>query len=634
MKVSKLKLDSVSRLPSRLSPRSPHVLMGILFVYCFLMTSQFPSFLSFLEKRRPVSRVLNETPKRGDETFKMLVSRLVFLERRGDNTSLYTNAMHAWARGSELWAQVRKPKRNGFRNGVGNETFRNGIGNETFRCEENVSVRKGEFRGVVGLPCGMRVGSHVTVVGRPKRAHWENGTGKTTRDGGMMVSQFIVEVRKAKGVGGGEVGTRLFHFNPRIRGDWGGKPVVEMNHCFRGQWGTPVRCEGWRSLPGRETVDGQVKCEKWKRADVPGPLKASKATVQSGSVMGQRKKVEKEWAYPFSEDQLFVLTISTGLEGYHASVNGRHISSFAYRNGFDLEDRLTLNVNGDLDVHSVFAGSLPTSHPRTAPKKYLEMSTEWKARPLPNKPIVLFIGVISAADHFAERMAVRKSWMQHSLIKSSQVVARFFVALHKSETINLELKKEAEFFRDIIIVPYLDHYDLVVLKTLAICEYGVNMLSTKYIMKCDDDTFVRVDAVIKEASQVGDDKSIYIGKINYYHKPLRKGKWAVTPEEWSNDVYPPYADGPGYIVSSDIARFILSEFQKTRLRLFKMEDVSVGIWVEQFNKTRPVEYLHNGHFHQSGCFDGYITAHYQSPKQLVCLWQKLQIEGKPICCNL
>ena len=38
----------------------------------------------------------------------------------------------------------------------------------------------------------------------------------------------------------------------------------------------------------------------------------------------------------------------------------------------------------------------------------------------------------------------------------------------------MELKKEAEFFGDIVIVPFMDNYDLVVLKTIAICEYGVS----------------------------------------------------------------------------------------------------------------------------------------------------------------
>jgi hypothetical protein len=38
------------------------------------------------------------------------------------------------------------------------------------------------------------------------------------------------------------------------------------------------------------------------------------------------------------------------------------------------------------------------------------------------------------------------------------------------------LKKEADYFGDIVIVPFMDSYDLVVLKTIAIVEYGVRNL--------------------------------------------------------------------------------------------------------------------------------------------------------------
>lgn len=137
------------------------------------------------------------------------------------------------------------------------------------------------------------------------------------------------------------------------------------------------------------------------------------------------------------------------------------------------------------------------------------MSSRWQAPPLPDGPVEVFIGILSAGNHFAERMAVRKSWMQSKLIRSSKVVARFFVALvredlycicsiqekhfcvsfyfkmlnslgyrcfgqHGRKGVNVELKKEAEFFGDIVIVPFMDSYDLVVLKTVAICEYGVS----------------------------------------------------------------------------------------------------------------------------------------------------------------
>lgn len=97
--------------------------------------------------------------------------------------------------------------------------------------------------------------------------------------------------------------------------------------------------------------------------------------------------------------------------------------------GFSLEDATGLSLSGDVDLHSVFAASLPSSHPSFAPQKHLEMSTRWCAPPLSEGGVELFIGILSAGNHFAERMAVRKSWMQHSLIQSSKVVARFFVAL-------------------------------------------------------------------------------------------------------------------------------------------------------------------------------------------------------------
>ncbi|KAF7027732.1 hypothetical protein CFC21_039751 [Triticum aestivum] len=103
--------------------------------------------------------------------------------------------------------------------------------------------------------------------------------------------------------------------------------------------------------------------------------------------------------------------------------------------------------------------------------------------------------------------------------------------------------------------------------------------------------------------------------------------------EWEEEVYPPYANGPGYVISSEIAEYIVSEFDNQALRLFKMEDVSMGMWVQKFNKTRQlVEYSHDVKFFQAGCFDGYYTAHYQSPQHIICLWRKPQ-SGSAQCCN-
>lgn len=153
----------------------------------------------------------------------------------------------------------------------------------------------------------------------------------------------------------------------------------------------------------------------------------------------------------------------------------------------------------------------------------------------------------------------------------------------------MELMKEVEYFGDIVIVPYMDNYDLVVLKTVAICEYGVkfhNKTSTwlftfsswkmldvsvhgslqmrtvpaRYIMKCDDDTFVRVDAVLKEARKVGRHKSLYIGNINYHHKPLRHGKWAVTYEVGSLLLFSNHSKAQDIQIENDMQLYCLMWF--------------------------------------------------------------------------
>ncbi|EEE62845.1 hypothetical protein OsJ_17648 [Oryza sativa Japonica Group] len=111
-------------------------------------------------------------------------------------------------------------------------------------------------------------------------------------------------------------------------------------------------------------------------------------------------------------------------------------------------------------------------------------------------------------------MGVRKTWMS-AVRNSPNVVARFFVAL-------------------------------------------VHVVSARYVMKCDDDTFVRLDSIITEVNKVQSGRGLYIGNINFHHRSLRHGKWAVTYEEWPEEVYPPYANGPGYVISSDIAGAIVS----------------------------------------------------------------------------
>ena len=44
---------------------------------------------------------------------------------------------------------------------------------------------------------------------------------------------------------------------------------------------------------------------------------------------------------------------------------------------------------------------------------------------------------------------------------------------HPSIQVNVEVRKESDLYGDMVVLPFIDRYDLVVLKTIAICEFGV-----------------------------------------------------------------------------------------------------------------------------------------------------------------
>lgn len=114
-----------------------------------------------------------------------------------------------------------------------------------------------EKRGkIMVIPCGLSLGSHITLVGTPRLAQDEKESKKTMlRKGGggsEEGSQFLMELQGLRAVDG-EAPPRILHFNPRLKGDWSGRAVIELNTCYRMQWGTSQRCQGWKSRADEET---------------------------------------------------------------------------------------------------------------------------------------------------------------------------------------------------------------------------------------------------------------------------------------------------------------------------------------------------------------------------------------------
>ena len=48
---------------------------------------------------------------------------------------------------------------------------------------------------------------------------------------------------------------------------------------------------------------------------------------------------------------------------------------------------------------------------------------------------------------------------------------------------------------------------------------------------------------------------------------LHCGLYSCQMQEWPEDIYPPYANGPGYVISGGIAKFVVSQHANQSLRV-------------------------------------------------------------------
>ncbi|KAL5807786.1 hypothetical protein ACOSQ3_028477 [Xanthoceras sorbifolium] len=466
------------------------------------------------------------------------------------------------------------------------------------------------------IPCGLVQGSSITIIGIP------NG----------LLGEFRIELT-GESLPEEPDAPVILHYNVRLQGDkLTDNPVIVQNTWTAADdWGEEDRCPSPDPSDNKK-VDELNQCNEmvgddggWK------DMESGSSYISLRSSMPRNRSGATRY-FPFKHGHLSVMTLRVGEEGIQMTVDGKHITSFAYRENLEPWLVSEVRISGDLELISVLASGLPTS-------EGLDNIVDIEALrsvPLPlHHPLDIFIGVFSTANNFKCRMAVRKAWMQYPAVKTGAVAVRFFVGLHKNQRVNEELWTEVQTYGDIQLMPFVDYYSLITWKTIAICIFGTEVVSAKYVMKTDDDAFVRVDELLTSLNRTNVTNGLLYGLIDYEALPHRSpdSKWYISLEEWPEYRYPPWAHGPGYVVSHDIAKGVAKR-HKGHLKMFKLEDVAMGIWIAEMQKDGlHVSYVNEPRVYNEGCIDGYVVAHYQSPREMLCLWQKVQDGSLAKCCE-
>ncbi|XP_078444748.1 galactosyltransferase1 [Wolffia australiana] len=532
---------------------------------------------------------------------------LVFRSAPGlpNGAEAVNEAVFAWAElAREIFAEKEKEKEK--------EKERE---NGTPKTKENqcpYSIRKMDAAAVNGsssfkmkIPCGLVQGSSVTVIGTPVG----------------LLGEFKIELVGAA-LPGDPDPPIVLHVDVRLMGDkHTEEPVIVQNTWTQADdWGDEERCPN--PLSEGEKVDGLDKC-----SGMVGKEETAMATPRVAS--GSSKQVP---FFPFRLRRLAVTTLRVGAEGFQMAVDGKHVSSFAYRERLEPWLVNAVRISGEFRPISVLVGGLPTSEDF---EHVVDLASLQSPVLPPRQPLALFVGVVSAANNFKRRMAIRRSWMQYDLVRSGRVAVRFFVGLHKNRLVNEELWNEARSYGDLQLLPFVDYYSLISLKTIAICIYGTEVVVADFVMKTDDDSFVRVDEILDTLTRFNVTQGLLYGRVKVDSEPHRDpdSKWYITQEEWPEEKYPPWAHGPGYVVSGDVAQFVRRWHRSGRRKMFKLEDVSMGIWVAEMAKEGvTVQYVNEERINVEGCEAGYVVAHYQGPRDMLCLWRTLNETHIPTCC--
>ncbi|KAJ9586225.1 hypothetical protein L9F63_020134 [Diploptera punctata] len=249
-----------------------------------------------------------------------------------------------------------------------------------------------------------------------------------------------------------------------------------------------------------------------------------------------------------------------------------------------------------------------------------------------DKNIILIL-ILTSPKNVNRRNTIRETWL--NLCNSTCNVKHYFVIgirnLHE-ETL-YAVQAEQFRHRDLLLLPNIvDSYANLTQKVLESYVWIDKSVNFEFVLKCDDDSFIRLDKVISELQLIpaSQRSGLYWGFFNGRAQVKQNGKW--KEREWFLcDYYLPYAMGGGYVLSRKLVHFIASNAEY--LRLYNSEDVSVGVWLAAVSN---VHRLHDPRFDTEfmsrGCSNRYLVTHKQDDQAMSVMFSTLKQTGN-LCVN-
>ena len=196
--------------------------------------------------------------------------------------------------------------------------------------------------------------------------------------------------------------------------------------------------------------------------------------------------------------------------------------------------------------------------------------------------LTLIAVVPSSPENGHIRKAIRNTWANRIYFKHVRAV--FLLGMSNVSSVNEAIREESQLFGDIVQEDFFDSYRNLTLKTVM----GMRWISTycknaKFAVKIDDDVIMNTHYVHRYLGSVDERiKNTFFCIHIWWAVPDRtSSKWSISTNEYANDTFPSYCDGPAYMFTNDLSNKIFG--QSLRQKLIYLEDVSVGILAKTLN---------------------------------------------------
>ena len=226
----------------------------------------------------------------------------------------------------------------------------------------------------------------------------------------------------------------------------------------------------------------------------------------------------------------------------------------------------------------------------------------------PERPLRLVILILSTPGGSLRRNAIRGTWMNDCPANLVELTLRFVVGTRDLAPEQLEpLLGEADMFHDLLFLSnHKEAYSNLTAKVLASLVWADRNLQFDFLVKADDDSYVRIPFLEAALRELGCPSDLYWGYFMGHAVPETAGRW--VERHWTVcPHYLPYAMGGGYVLTKHVVHLIW-RFHR-HFRLYSNEDVSLGSWLAPFHVTYQHDLRFNTEAASHGCNNHYIISH-------------------------